>query len=87
MPSTLLRAGALDHPKCSSARPRGRWHDMRIGDATTFNVPPAGTPVDPAARQARVNAQADTLTLLMGTKHNVQVAANVSDGQGVDVYV
>lgn len=60
---------------------------MRIGDAVTFTVPQAGAPTDPATRQARVNAQADTLTQLMGTKHNVQVAANVSDGKGVDLYL
>jgi len=60
---------------------------MRIGDSGTFNVAAAGTPVDPATRQARVNAQADTLSQLMGTKHNVQVAANISDGKGVDLYM
>ncbi|MFI5912498.1 hypothetical protein [Dactylosporangium sp. NPDC051541] len=60
---------------------------MRIGDSVTFNVVAAGTQVDPATRQAQVNAQADTLGQLMGTKHNVQVAANVNDGQGVDLYV
>ncbi|MER7283273.1 hypothetical protein ACQP2P_33590 [Dactylosporangium sp. CA-139114] len=60
---------------------------MRIGDAITFSMPAAGTPVDPATRQAQVNAQADTLSQLMGTKHNVQVAANVTDGKGVDLYM
>jgi hypothetical protein len=59
---------------------------MRIGDSTTFSVSPAGTPVDPAARQARVNAQADTLSALMGTKHSGKAAAGLSDGQGVDLY-
>ncbi|MEV6926567.1 hypothetical protein AB0M46_18985 [Dactylosporangium sp. NPDC051485] len=60
---------------------------MRIGDSITFSVPAAGTRVDPATRQAQVNAQADTLSRLIGTKHNLQVAANVSDGKGVDLYM
>ncbi|WP_432841126.1 hypothetical protein [Dactylosporangium sp. CA-092794] len=60
---------------------------MRIGDAVTFSVPAAGTKVDPATRQAQVNAQADTLTQLLSTKHNLRVAANVSDGKGVDIYL
>ncbi|WP_432992843.1 hypothetical protein [Dactylosporangium sp. CA-233914] len=60
---------------------------MRIGDAVTFSVPAAGTQVDPATRQAQVNAQADTLSRLLGAKHNVQVAAKVSDGKGVDLYM
>ncbi|WP_426511942.1 hypothetical protein ACPPVO_15720 [Dactylosporangium sp. McL0621] len=60
---------------------------MRIGDSITFSLPAAGSPIDPAARKARVNAQADTLSQLMGTKHNVRVAANVTDGKGVDLYM
>jgi hypothetical protein len=60
---------------------------MRIGDPATFTVPSAGATVDPAARQARVNAQADTLSQVMATKHSVRVAANVSDGKGVDLYL
>jgi hypothetical protein len=60
---------------------------MRIGDAATFTVPAAGATADPATRQAQVNAQADTLTQLMSTKHTVRVAAAVTDGQGVDLYL
>ncbi|WP_433060503.1 hypothetical protein [Dactylosporangium sp. CS-033363] len=60
---------------------------MRIGDSITFSVPNAGAPVDPAARKAQVNAQADTLSQLMGAKHGGKVAANLSDGQGVDLYM
>jgi hypothetical protein len=60
---------------------------MRIGDPATFSVPAAGTPVNPAAQKAQVNAQADTLSQLMASKHGGKVAANVSDGQGVDVYM
>ena len=40
-----------------------------------------------AMSQAQVNAQADTLSQLMGTRHNARVAANVSDGKGVDLYM
>ncbi|GAA2629195.1 hypothetical protein GCM10010399_71150 [Dactylosporangium fulvum] len=58
-----------------------------IGSSVTWSVPAAGAPVDPGTRRAQVNAQADTLSALLGTKHNLQVAANVSDGTGVDLYM
>jgi hypothetical protein len=59
-----------------------------VASSVVYSIPAAGSgPVDPATAQAQVNAQADTLTALMGAKHNTTVAANVSDGQGVDLYL
>ena len=58
-----------------------------IGSSATWNVVSAGSTVQPAARQAQVNAQADTLSQLMGSKQSTKVAANVSDGKGVDIYM
>lgn len=60
---------------------------MRIGDAVTWSVPSAGGTVDPATRKAQVNAQADTLSQLMGTRNSMKVAANLTDGQGIDLYM
>ncbi|MDG6101670.1 hypothetical protein Daura_38585 [Dactylosporangium aurantiacum] len=59
----------------------------QIASSITFSVPPAGRGVDPATAQAQVNAQADTLSALMGSRHNTTVASSVSDGKGVDIYV
>ena len=59
----------------------------QIASSITFSVPPAGRGVDPATSQAQVNAQADTLSALMGSRHNTTVASSVSDGKGVDIYV
>jgi hypothetical protein len=46
-----------------------------------------GVPPDPASQQAQVNGQADLLTALMGMKHPAIVAAHLSDGTGVDLYM
>lgn len=59
----------------------------QIASSITYSVPPAGRGVDPDTAQAQVNSQADTLTALMGSRHNTAVANNVSDGQGVDLYL
>ena len=59
----------------------------QIASSITFSVPPAGRGVDPATAQEQVNAQADTLSALMGSRHNTAVANSVSDGKGVDIYV
>ena len=59
----------------------------QIASSITWSVPAAGRGVDPATAQAQVNAQADTLSALMGTRHNTAVAGNVSDGKGVDIYL
>jgi hypothetical protein len=58
-----------------------------IASSVAWSVPPAGHGVDPATAKAQVNAQADTLSALMGSRHNTAVASNVSDGKGVDLYV
>ncbi|WP_238010043.1 hypothetical protein KZZ52_20390 [Dactylosporangium sp. AC04546] len=55
--------------------------------AATWSVPSAGQQVDPAARRAQVNAQAATLSQLMGSKHGEKVAAAVTNGVGVDLYM
>ena len=51
----------------------------QIASSITWSVPSAGRGVDPATAQAQVNAQADTLSALMGTRHNTAVANNVSE--------
>ncbi|MFF5233118.1 hypothetical protein [Dactylosporangium sp. NPDC000521] len=58
-----------------------------IASSITWSVPAAGRGVDPATAQAQVNAQADTLSALMGTRHNTAIAAGLSDGKGVDIYL
>jgi len=58
-----------------------------IGSSATWGVVSAGSTVDPAARRAQVNAQAETLAQLMGSKHGSMVAANITDGKGVDLYM
>lgn len=52
-----------------------------------FSVPRAGQAVDPQARQAQVNAQADLLLALKGVQHGAQMVTRLSDGAGIDVYV
>ncbi|GAB3854689.1 hypothetical protein ACFPIJ_60665 [Dactylosporangium cerinum] len=59
----------------------------QIASSITWSVPSAGRGLDPETAQAQVNAQADTLSALMGTRHNTAVANNITDGQGVDVYL
>ena len=59
----------------------------QIASSITWSVPPAGRGVDPATAQAQVNAQAETLSALMGTRHNTAVVGNVSDGKGADIFM
>lgn len=57
-----------------------------IASPVTFSVPSAGRGVDPATAKAQVNAQAATLTALMGSKHGSAVAGNITDGKGIDLF-
>ncbi|HEX5741181.1 MAG TPA: hypothetical protein VFY17_06450 [Pilimelia sp.] len=43
--------------------------------------------MDPQARQAQVNAQANLLLALKGVRHGAQVLPRLSDGAGVDMYM
>jgi hypothetical protein len=58
-----------------------------VGSSATWNVVSAGSTVDPGTRRAQVNEQADTLSQLMGSRQSTKVAANISDGKGVDLYM
>jgi hypothetical protein len=56
--------------------------------AVSWTVPAAGVQAaDPEVQREQVAAQADMLQALMGVKHTGAVAARVSDGTGVDVYL
>ena len=56
--------------------------------AVTWTVPAAGVQAaDPEAQREQASAQADMLKALMSVKHGHTVAARVSDGEGVDVYL
>jgi hypothetical protein len=56
--------------------------------AVSWTVPAAGVQAaDPQAQREQASAQADMLKALMSVKHTGTVAAKVSDGQGVDVYL
>ncbi|MET7419519.1 hypothetical protein [Dactylosporangium sp. NPDC005555] len=57
----------------------------QIASPITFSMPRAGGTLDPATAKAQVNAQADTLGALMGSKHSSAVASGLSDGKGVDI--
>ncbi len=57
-------------------------------NAVSWTVPAAGVQAaDPQAQREQANAQADLLKSLMSVKHTGTVAANVSDGKGVDLYL
>jgi hypothetical protein len=57
-------------------------------NAVSWTVPAAGVQAaDPQAQREQASAQADMLKSLMGIKHANTVAAKVSDGTGVDVYL
>ncbi|WP_189169573.1 hypothetical protein [Pilimelia anulata] len=51
-----------------------------------FSVVHAGQTVDPAARQAQVNAQADLLQALRGVAHGGTVLSGVTASGGFDTY-
>jgi hypothetical protein len=57
------------------------------GGAASWTPTAGGAPVDPRVQRAQVNAQADTLQALMGTRHTTIVAARVADGQGIDLFM
>jgi hypothetical protein len=72
---------------------KGRVTRMSIGAigggaaAVAWPAPSAAAAADPATQKAQAHAQADLLNALRGTSHGSMVAARVSDGAGVDLYM
>jgi hypothetical protein len=62
---------------------------MSVGSISpsAFRVATAGAAPDPAAQRAQANAQADLLMALKGANMSSVVAARVTDGAGVDLYL
>lgn len=57
------------------------------GAALWGHVPAAGQAPDLQAQKAQANAQADLLLALRGAQSGSVVAARVTDGTGVDLYM
>jgi hypothetical protein len=60
---------------------------LGAGAAFAFRVATGGGAPDPRTQKAQVNAQADLLQALMGSKLPAVAAAQLSDGTGVDLYI